>query len=219
MWKTLKSFVVEEDPKDATAAPAPQGVQQAPKPGQPAFVPPVYQHEVNNQFVDALRTALKGRSTAYTALLNGAEKLAAYIPDQTMRFKASFDQIKTEGRGVKEIAAAIEVHAQDLSSQQMHFIKALDQERAKTVGECEAELRRLEPANANAQQQIENMEAQIVRLREQISGTTQRQLELQQQVTIENDRIATQKQQFETAMNIVKSELDAQKNIILTALS
>lgn len=222
MWNKLKSLVIEEDPKDASAKPAqptPQGVQQGLPSNQPAFVPQAYQPEVNNQFVDALRTTLKNRSTAYTALLTGADKLAAYIPDQTMRFRASYDQIKTEGRGVKEIAAAIEVHAQDLSSQQMIFSQALDKERAKTVGEFEAELRRLEPANANAQQQIQNMEAQIVKLREQMSGTAQRQLELQQQIAIENDRITTSKQQFDTAMNIVKSELDAQKNIVLTALS
>lgn len=217
MFNSLKSMIFTEDPNQPPAAKPvarPATTEQVASAGQ------VFQHQpINDKFVEALRKTVKGRQTAFTSLLDSAETLKAYIPDETTRFRAAFDQIKGQGRTARDIAAAIEVHVQDLAAQQLQFDNALDKERVNTVGSLENELTRLGPANDAAQQQIQSMAQQMAALNETINKNNMRLNELQGLIGAENNRIISSKSQFDVALNVVQTELNGQKSIILSALA
>lgn len=190
--------------KPATAAPTVSGSAPAARP-------------VDDQFVTALRNAIKARSSAFTALLATADKLSNVIPDSTMRLKAAFATL--EGRGLKEILGAIDVHAADLESQRMQFSRQAEDAMKREVGAKQAELDAIDPAIQVAQSQIEALSRQISSLNETIAQKSARKAELTTEIASETARFDTAKQQFETALTVVKGELDGQKAIIQSALA
>ncbi len=212
MWEKIKGFVIQEDnpqtPKPAQTAAA----QAAPQNGAPVQAP-----VVDDQFVLALRNAIKARSSAFTALLITADKLANVIPDSNMRLKAAFATM--EGRGLKEILGAIDVHAADLESQRMQFARQAEDAMKREIGSRQAELDTVDPSIQGAQTQIETLSRQIAALNDVIAQKSTRKAELIAEITVETTRFNTAKQQFETALTVVKSELEGQKSIIQSALA
>lgn len=191
-------------------------------PAKPAAAPTVSgsaptARPVDDQFVTALRNAIKARSSAFTALLATADKLSNVIPDSTMRLKAAFATL--EGRGLKEILGAIDVHAADLESQRMQFSRQAEDAMKREVGAKQAELDAIDPAIQVAQSQIEALSRQISSLNETIAQKSARKAELTTEIASETARFDTAKQQFETALTVVKGELDGQKAIIQSALA
>src|ERR1035437_8701136 len=94
LGKSLKGLIMEENPDEkkpvlVTATSVP--------------VSSTGNGTVNNQYIEALRAAIKARPTALTALTAAAEKLTSVIPDANMRLKAAFQMVKSDGRGVKEL--------------------------------------------------------------------------------------------------------------------
>jgi hypothetical protein len=218
MWDKIKGAIFEDGPSTpAQAKPAPTQDSRAPAPN--ITMPPHALAPVNDKYADALRTVLKSRSSAFSALLQGADKLVAIIPDPNTRLKAAYEMVKGEGRGVREIAAAIEVHASDLEAQRMQFNSAIEKEKQATLGALQAELDRLGPNSETALKQIESLTAQIQTLQQVVNQNQARHAEIGSQIAMETGRIETSKQQFDSALTLVKAELEGQKNIILTALS
>ena len=171
----------------------------------------------SNEFVTLLRQAIKARNTPYTSLLTAIDRLTM-IPDMTVRTQAAFATIQGEGRGVREVLGAVDVHLQDLESQRMQFSQALDRQRAAAVGAAQAELDGVVPANDAAQRQIEQLTQQITALSQQIAERNGRAIELQAQITNETARFALQAQQFESALTVVKTELEGQKSVLAATL-
>jgi chromosome segregation ATPase len=210
MLDALKGLIFETESgpqapaKPAPAAPTVSGSAPTARP-------------VDDQFVTALRNAIKARSSAFTALLATADKLSNVIPDSTMRLKAAFATL--EGRGLKEILGAIDVHAADLESQRMQFSRQAEDAMKREVGAKQAELDAIDPAIQVAQSQIEALSRQISSLNETIAQKSARKAELTTEIASETARFDTAKQQFETALTVVKGELDGQKAIIQSALA
>jgi chromosome segregation ATPase len=216
MWKTLKNLVVEDDSSGQSAAPKTTTTAATPL-GHAA--PASTAVAADNKFVQALRGAIKNRATAFTSLLAAADKLVTIIPDPTTRLKAAFATVAGEGRGVKEVLGALEIHASDLEGQRLQFQRAAEEAKNIAVGGLQRELDTIQPSVAGAQSQITSMQTQIQSLNELIAQKSARGAELTAQISTENQRLTTSQQEFETALTIVKSELDGQKAIILTALS
>ena len=213
MWDKIKGLIVEDDsPKAATPA-GPQVT--APLGASPAAAAPI----ADDKFVLALRTAIKSRSTAFTALLATADKLASVIPDAATRLKAAYATVAGEGRDVRSILQAIEVHAADLESQRMSFTKQAEDAMRTAVGAKKAELDTIDPSITSAQQQVQALQQQIQALNETIAQKGIRKGELTGEIATEEQRFAAAKQQFETALTIVRAELDSQKAVIQSALS
>lgn len=210
VWDKIKGLIVEDDAPKSAAPAAPVSTTL----GGAASVAPA-----NDEFVQALRASIKGRATAFTALLSAADKLAAIIPDATMRLKAAFATVSTEGRGVKEVLAAIEVHAADLESQRLQFDTAAEKAKSLAVNGLQAELDALGPSSAAAQSQIDGMARQIQQMQELLGRNAARSTELTTLIAQETTRFLSSKQQFEAALGTVKRELDGQKAVVLSALS
>ncbi len=213
MLDKLKGFIFEEDTNTKTnQAPAPSSSSVSTGTPVQASAP-----TIDDEFVQALRAALKARSTAFTALLNNADKLSTVIPDANMRLRAAFQML--EGRGLKEILGAIDVHSADLESQRMQFARQAEEASKSAIGSKQLELDTIDPAIQNAQQQIEMLTRNIAALNETIAQKNSRKAELTIQISEENQRFESAKQRFETALTIVKSELEGQRAIIQSALS
>ena len=209
----LNKYVLAGDgdtakPAAPAAAPATQALGAAPS-----------TVAASNEFVTALRNAIKARSTVYTALLQAADKLVSIIPDPNTRLKAAFASVQGEGRGLREVIGALDVHVADLESQRMQFGQALAKQREAAVGVLQRELDGLKPANDTAAQQIQAMTAQIQQLQTLITTNTTRAAELQGQITAQTMQFTQTEQQFVSALQIVKSELDGQKAAVMSVLS
>lgn len=214
MWNKVKGFLVEDE--------NPQAKPQAPQVAAPlgsaqpqAGAAPV----ADDKFVQALRAAIKNRPTAFTALLATADKLASVIPDANMRLKAAYATMAGEGRDVRSVLQAIDVHTADLESQRMQFTRQAEDAMKVAIGAKQAELDTIDPSIGSAQQQIQALTAQIQALNETIAQKTIRKSELSTEIGTEQQRFAGAKQQFETALTIVQAELNGQKAIIQSALS
>lgn len=196
----------------------------APAPAAPANTAPMGQApstvvNSNNEFVTALRNAIKARQTAFTSLLAAADKLAGIIPDPITRLRAAFATVSGEGRGIREVLGAIEVHIADLESQRMQFTRALEGQKQQAIGTLQHELDSLKPANESALQQIQSMTEQIGQLQQLVQNNNLRAGELQTKIATEGARFTASAQQFETALVLVKSELDGQKAAVTSTLS
>lgn len=213
----LKGLVLEDEPGSKTASPAPAantpiGVSATAVVGSATPL-------ANNEYVGLLRQALKSRVTAFTSLLNAADKLAAVIPDQSMRLKAAYEMVKADGRGLTELLQAIEIHASDLASQERSFMAQAEAALGSTIGAMERELQTLDAANATARQQIESFQQQIANLNNTIASNGGRQAELSNSIASERGRFDSNKMQFTSALTTVQAELASQKTIISSTLA
>ena len=208
LGKSLKGLIMEDEPTNSAAPTAPAAPQAT-----------MQLVSVDNQFVDALRASIKARPTALTALTAAAEKLTAVIPDSNMRLKAAFQMVKSEGRGVKELLDAITVHAADLESQKLQFGRAMESESQKAIGNLQAISENLAASTQSAQQQIVSLQEQLGKLNQLIAENATKSSETAQQINVEKSRLAQNAQQFETALMVVKNELENQRVIIQSALS
>jgi chromosome segregation ATPase len=218
-WKTrLKSAVWDDGKPAEVVTPAASSSTPIGQTAQPAaqFVP---MPQANDEYVKALRVAMRQRSTAFTALLQAAEKLSAVIPDPTTRLKAAFTMVAGEGRGVREVMAAIDVHTADLDAQRLQFTNALESEKTKTLSGMETELQQLTAGSNTASQQIQSMQQQIQSLNGLITKNTARAAEVTVSLSNEKAHFTSSAQQFDSALAVVKSELDNQKAVIQSALS
>lgn len=212
MWDKIKGLIVEDEGQPQAKQPqvsAPIGAAPS------ASAAPV----ADDKFVQALRTAIKNRPTAFTALLSTADKLASVIPDAATRLKAAYATVAGEGRDVRSILQAIEVHAADLESQRMQFSKQAEDAMKVAIGAKKAELDTIDPSIASAQQQLVALQQQMQSLNEAIAQKNIRKGELAAEIATEEQRFSAAKQQFETALTIVRAELDGQKAVIQSALS
>lgn len=211
MFQALKGMIFEDEAGAPSKTATPQPVKQGAPVGTVSAAP------VDDQFVTALRGAIKSRSSAFTALLATADKLANVIPDANMRLKAAFATL--EGRGLKEILGAIDVHAADLESQRMQFTRQAEDASKAAIGAKQVELDSIDPSIQVAQSQIEALTRQIGTLTDSIAQKSARKAELTTEIASETARFTSAKQQFDTALTIVKSELEGQKAVIQSALS
>lgn len=173
----------------------------------------------NNEYVGLLRTALKSRVTAFTNLLTAADKLATVIPDPNMRLKAAYEMVKADGRGLNELLQAIDIHANDLASQERSFLAQAESALGSAIGAMERELQSLDSTNTSARQQIESFQQQIATLNTTIANNSVRQTELSNSIASERARFDTNKIQFSSALSTVQAELSSQKTIISSTLA
>jgi len=173
----------------------------------------------SNKFVDALRSAIKTRQTAYTALLGAADKLASVIPDPNMRLKAAYATVAGDGRDVRSVMQALDIHTQDLESQKLTFSRQAEEAMKVSTGAAQVELDGIDPAIKSLSDQIVSLQQQVQTLGESIATKNARKVELTNTIATEQQRFASAKSEFETAMTIVKAELDGQRAVIQSALS
>lgn len=210
----LEKYVLADDPKKPKAAEATAPVQANHPLG--SAPPTSIAAAPENQFITALRTAIKGRQSAYTQLLAAADKLVTIIPDANTRLKAAY---ATTGRNVVEVVQAIDVHISDLESQRMQFGAALEKTKNDALGTMQNELNGLDPSVTSMTATITSLSQQIQDLQQRIGTATARKAELSTQISLKTNEFTSSEQQFAQALTVVKGELDGQKSIVQSVLS
>lgn len=172
-----------------------------------------------NRYIEVLKTAIKSRPTALTALIQTSEKLAKVIPDSSTRLKAAFEMVRGEGRGIKELLAAFEIHAADLESQRLAFERSIEKEQHKSVGNLETEISNIQVWTQNTNIEIQQAQQRIATLNDEKNASLTRSAELNKLLENEALRFTQEGHDFAAALDIVKTELDTQKSVIQASLS
>ena len=77
----------------------------------------------------------------------------------------------------------------------------------------------MDEASDTARAQIQSMTTQIDQLNSLIAKNADSATDLRNKITAEETQLATNQHNFETALAIVKAELDSQKNAVTAVLS
>jgi chromosome segregation ATPase len=218
MWSSIKGalFTDAESPAPAKVAPAAptQPVHMPQTPGTPGIQVPV-----ENRFVEVLRKAITARQTAFTSLLAAADKLASIIPDPIVRLKAAYATVSGEGRGLREVVAAIDFHMSDMEGQKAQFMSVLKTQQQQAIGTIETELNGIPISNENAMKQIQTMTQQITQLQELLGKNAARESELRNELASQQATFTMSQQEFESALATVKGELEGQRMAITSTLT
>jgi chromosome segregation ATPase len=170
--------------------------------------------------VAALQKVIASRKTPYTALVEAADKLKQFIPDDVTRFKAAYAQIAGDGvRTVGNIASAIDVHINDLNGEQMRFKQSSDAQVNAKVGNLRAQVETIVSQNAQRTQQIANLQAQIATMNQSTVDDTAKASELTNQANAAEADIAAVAQKFQAAADFLKQDLTNKKTQLTSALS
>lgn len=212
----VKGAIFNPDPNAPQQSPAPTTVIRAGniQPG----VPMQMSAPVNAEFVAAIRKAVLGRNTALTQLMATADKMAAIISDPSTRLKAAYASAG-DGRTVKQIIEAVDVHLSDVAGEEAKFKQALE-------GKAAAEVAPLEQSAQHLAGQVQSAHDQIAAAQQRITDLTTSIAELSQQAqTAQSTAIAKRQElelmasNFSLAANAVRAELQGNKNAIATALT
>lgn len=209
----VKSAVFVDDPA------APPVAKPAPAVAPIANVqnPAVLQSQ--NEFVPVLQNAVKSRNTAFTALLNTADKMASIIPDPGMRLKAAFATIATDGRGANEVMAAIDIHVSDLEGQKLAFMSTLERKRSETLGQLDRDKAINIKQAKDAEQRIIALQAEIAKLQEVILVGNTAATTIDAKMREEASHFDASKLQFEQAIAQVRADLENQRTAIRSSLT
>lgn len=218
MWDKLKDALFEQDPGASKPAVSVPTAPAATLTAGPSMAAPLLSPGVNPEFVAAIRKAVMGRNTALTQLMATADKMSNIIADPQLRLKAAY-AAAGDGRSVKQIIDAVDVHLSDVDGEELRFKTAMD-------GKVHAELAPLEQQHValagqikSSQEQIASLQARIIELTNNIGTMTQQQAEASTAIANKRQELSTMADSFKAAAAAVRSELQANKATISSALS
>jgi chromosome segregation ATPase len=211
----IKGAVFQDVP--APAAPAAAPVAVAPVAGATFAAPINYGPAVNADFVAAIKKGTYARNTAFTQLLGAADKLASIIPDQNTRLKAAY-ATAGDGRSVKQIADAVDIHLSDVDGEEARFKQAMDRKVADEVGGGQRRAKAAADAIAHNQQAIAQLQQQIAELTAQISTFQNDHAQGTQAANDAQTAIDRAAAEFKVAANAVRAELASSKAAIMSSL-
>jgi len=215
---SIKNAVFEGDASAAvaqTAAPAPQGVQAAPKPGSTVVYTPA--PSVNQDMVDAIRKQTFNRNTALTSLIAASDALKSIIPDPVVRLKAAQIQLGA-GRGAKELAEAVQIHLADVTTAEQQFAQQLDNKIREQVGGLQAQATSAEQQINASNTEIQNLTNRIQQLQANVGEATTNMANFQAQAAAKEAELRQAGLDFKGAAEVVRQELNQHKQTILSTL-
>jgi chromosome segregation ATPase len=201
----VKGAIFEETPGDTTV-PAPVAANPS-NPSVPTAAP-----TVDADMVTAIKKTTLARKTAYTALLEAADKLTNVIPDSNTRIKAAYAMVSGEQRTIDTIVNALDIHINDVDSEKARFAQQSKSLHDTDVAAVRTQADTLAATNARLQQQIAELNQQVNANAASIATLAQ-QADVRQQ---ELDRAAAQ---FAASAQIVRAEFEQQRATLTTLLS
>lgn len=159
----------------------------------------------------ALDKTLLNRKTAYTALLEAANKLTAKVPDEATRLSLAYTMVSTPGRSVKDMIDSIDVHLSDLEGEKMRFKSQSDKEVAQRCVANRTQADSIEAQVGSAQDRINSMQAEINKLNDQINAGHVEAARLRQSADSAEGEIRIVQQRFEAAVDYAKANLASKK--------
>ncbi len=218
MWRSIKDAIFEADP---TAQPAPQGeAPKQPSAGGPGVMaqPAAYTPGVNTEFIAIIKKAVFAKQTALTSLVQAAESLAEIIPDQATRFKAAF-KTAGSGRTVQQIAAAADIHLADVEGEELRFKAAVDAKLGGEINLLDSQANAAAESIRQQQALLEDLQRRMVEAQTAIGSLTQQQAEATAKAAQKRAELTLTSDQFKAAAQVVRNEISALRQTVLTTLA
>lgn len=207
----------EDTPQEAGDKPsaAPSTTFKAPVSGAGAVVT-----HLNQEMIDNLQKAIMKRATQYTALLEASNKLSNVITDETTRVKAAFAMIAADGqRSLDSILQSIVIHQTDLDGELSRFKQATEQNIQAKVGSLRSQALSISRTREGTLATIASLEKQIAQQKESVLANEKEIVELSTQADSAEREINIVAQNFESAVNFVKQDLDHKKSQLASVLN
>jgi vacuolar-type H+-ATPase subunit I/STV1 len=195
------------------AAPAAQA--QAPKLG-PVVPAAIESSPMAKNMMDIVMS----KTTAYTALVEAIQPLAAFIPDEGARYKAAFS-IVGKTRTVDQIVQAIDLqHMQTLDAEVQRFKSQAQSQEANEVesrrNEIVALQQSIESANKESERLRQEMENRLAHLAQGVQDANQKIAQKEKEIAEKNAAISRVNADFSSSVEFVKSTLlDARAKVLL----
>jgi len=215
----MKSSLFEDDGSEPAApqkvAPAPvTAAAPATRVASSTYTPGP---ALNQDMVDKIRNQTMARNTALTALIKAADALADVIPDETMRLKAA-QRTAGAGRSGQDIAAAVDIHLNDVDMAERTFSSMVQKEVDTQAGGLKAQATAAETAVANKQQALQQAQDTIARLTQEIADAQRAAADFNAQAAQKETELRQSETEFKAAAQAVRNQLNGQKQTILSTL-
>ena len=206
LWKRALGTIVELEPKQ----------DKVPK-ILPTSSPVVYvgsgpapqQRTVNQELLQELMKASLKRRTAFSNLVDSAERLRSVIPDDAQRIKAAV--VTTGDVTAVAIKQALSAHESDLVNEITQFVREITSLREERVGKVNGQALDIE-------KQIDVANGEIARLQASITSMTEQTRGLKATAQASEVELADNATTFEVTADQVKQYLSSMGEAILSAI-
>lgn len=198
-----KSGEEDAQPVREEAGGEPREIKPAPK-EEPAPVVPDSPRKVDRNIYDKLKAALDEKDNAYTLFSEMFESLSEVIADEATRYAAALKAVgKTGGVTLDRILADMDDSLKTLEGERNRFAATIQQSEEE-LAKCRGQLREKDEAIASLRKQAEAIEAE--------------KKDIERSVADKTGRIETVRQDFNSAVDMVKAEVNRRKETILKYL-
>jgi len=183
-------------------------------------ISPISGPSLNEEMLASLQKKITSRSSPYVTLVETAEKLAQVIPDDMTRIKAAFAMVGSGGgRTLQSITQAIDVHIADLEGERLRFKDASDKQIVAKSGDLRQQSTALVDKANEAASRIESLKSEIVSLEAFIDQNTAQARDLTTKADASEVEIKSVADQFNQAVDHLKTDLTAKKSSLSSLLS
>lgn len=163
-----------------------------------------------------LLSVIMNRATAYSALSEAVEALAAMPMDEALRYRSAFAVLKqSQQRTVEQVVQAIEVHLGLLDAEGRRFAAQSDTAEQEGIAARAKEIAALNASAEEINRQVlalrTETEARIRRMQEEQAQKQERARTLGREAEEKQQAIARTTRNFEAAMDEVKTRLTTDK--------
>jgi len=194
--KVRSVFIVDEQPAE-TPAPA------APAPAAPVQSTPAASGISDNKFLEALVSALERSNQEgfdYLEFRQALKNLSGMNLDEQTAFRSAFGTASTMGITPARLLESTQYYLQVLSGEKQKFDEAHEQQRARLIGNREAEAQSLE-------KMIQEKNEQIARLSREIEEHQAKKAEIAAEITESTQKIETTRASFESGYAAVTEQI------------
>jgi chromosome segregation ATPase len=194
---------------------SPPVLHSAPAPTVPAAAPAPTANVINPLGAELLALVMS-RPTAYSALAEAIEALAAIPMDEATRYRSAFALLrKTQQRTVEQIGQAIEVHLGVLEAEQERFAQQSARAEDDQVTTRSAQAASLDAEVEEGVRQIARLradtESQVSQIEQDLAGKQERARELLRETEQKKQSLAHTREEFAGAANAVRAKLSTER--------
>lgn len=157
----------------------------------------------DNKFLEALATALERSNQEgfdYLEFRQALKNLSGMNLDEQTSFRSAFGTASTMGITPARLLESVQYYLQVLSGEKQKFDEAHEQQRARLIGNREAESQSLE-------KQIQEKNEQIARLSREIEEHQAKKAEIAAEITESTQKIEATRASFESSFAAVTEQI------------
>lgn len=172
---------------------------------------------VDPEMLTTLQNVVNARKTAYTALLETADKMVTFIPDSDKRLAAAWAAI-SNGRLPSDVISSIDLHISDVRSSAAQFNSSANAQRTQRVDSLNGNSLVAKKRADEARTRAEQLRAEASKLDQVAADADTEAATLAQQAIAADAEIKDVHARFELAVSTVITTLETQKSAIQSVI-